>query len=448
MSQIVSLLVLSFFITISILAFVFSLITYNEAERARRAITRRLLSLDHAVRLILQELDNAFDHVGRANDDLGARLRQVPAIPSTDGEEDRNSADLAAKQEARLETINKRRRWTASAPTDHTEDSIVHRRPAHISFNEWLESLVPLNTPARDQIIALQAGEAQNTRHNLTNGTRSPSLRHSTRATRQNDQSTSTDALNSILRHLRPAPTLEQVDAILANFADLIRHRNENEAHRLPARFRHDLSFVLWLAIRQVEPRISQEQTIEILEQFPVAYQPTGVSQNRDDARSTVTANDSASMVARQSDRLIKVPMPPIPGPLFHNDDTSSTFVHPSTSRPRTPSIDLHPNSGASSVENWSSITLVDSGEPSLNGETSFGNEESDSDASPLVGRYYQPARFLFGSRYGLTEDGEGVVRMLETELDFREADHDDLMAFDGGGGAEIEKRAKDAGTG
>jgi predicted PurR-regulated permease PerM len=78
MSQTFFTLVISFFITISTLAFIFSLLIYNEGERVWRTINRRLLSLDHAVRLIFQNLDNAFDHVGRANNDIGAAYSRPP----------------------------------------------------------------------------------------------------------------------------------------------------------------------------------------------------------------------------------------------------------------------------------------------------------------------------------------------------------------------------------
>jgi hypothetical protein len=73
-------------------------------------INRRLLSLDHAVRLIFQEFDNAFDHIGRADDDVGlayrARPRQIieQADPSIDAEA------LAAEQEAELIAQNDGRR--------------------------------------------------------------------------------------------------------------------------------------------------------------------------------------------------------------------------------------------------------------------------------------------------------------------------------------------------
>jgi hypothetical protein len=91
-----------------------------------------------------------------------ARRRRIlhqadPAPPPIDTEV------LAAEQEARLAAQDERRRWTASDSGSNTGDVTVIPRPANVSFSEWLESLVPLNTPARDRIITSEATEAQST---------------------------------------------------------------------------------------------------------------------------------------------------------------------------------------------------------------------------------------------------------------------------------------------
>jgi hypothetical protein len=361
-------LVLSSFVTISVIAIIFSLLTYTESEHVRRAINRRLRSLDQAVRPIFRDPDNALDHVGGTNDDIGAphraRRRRIllqadPAPPFIDTEV------LTAEQEAQSAAQDERRRWTASDSDSESGHVTVVPRPANVSFSEWLGSLVPLNTPARDRIIASEATEPQNSRPSLTSSTRGSSTRLLTRLITRADQSELIDELLSVLHRLRPALTPAQIIAILANFNDTIRYKGGNQAYPISARFRQDFSFSLWLAARQIEPSVSEQQMDEIMEQFRGSYEALPVPENGVDADIMTIVEDMPDVDVQRYDRFVGIPMPPLQHPQHNGDDTSSTFVHPSSSRPHTPSVDLDPNSGSSSVSNWSGTTLVDSGQPS-----------------------------------------------------------------------------------
>jgi hypothetical protein len=137
---------------------------------------------------------------------------------------------LAAEHEARFSAQDERHRRTASDSGSDTGDVTLVPRPANVSFSEWLESLVPLNTPARDRIITPEATESQNTRPSLTNSTGSSTTRLLTRLITRADQSDLIDELLSISHRLQPALTPVQIVAILANFNDLVRCRNGNQA--------------------------------------------------------------------------------------------------------------------------------------------------------------------------------------------------------------------------
>jgi hypothetical protein len=172
----------------------------------------------------------------------------------------------------------------------------------------------------------------------------------------------------------------------------------------------------------------------EIIERFRGPYEELPVPGNGGDPNIMTIVEDMLDVDLQRYDGLVGIPMPPLQHPLLNEDDTSSTLVHPSNSRPHTPSADLDSNSGLSSVSNWSGTTLVDSGELSADGESLsldddyIPSESGDSNTEPLMECQYQPTRSFFRSRHACMKDGEGVVRRVETELDFKEANHDDLM--------------------
>jgi hypothetical protein len=107
-----------------------------------------------------------------------------------------------------------------------------------------------------------------------------------------------------------------------------------------------------------------------------------------------------------------------------YEEDTDSMRVNSPTWRPHSPFAD---GGLSSTATNWSGTTLVGSEEASLSGETLIREVSSNSETVPLVRRQYQPAQFLFGSEDELSEEGENVVRMLETEIEIKEA-NDEFM--------------------
>jgi hypothetical protein len=132
----------------------------------------------------------------------------------------------------------------------------------------------------------------------------------------------------------------------------------------------------------------------EIIERFRGSYEELQVPENGGDPDIRTIVEDVPDIDVQRYDGLVGIPMPPLQHTRPNEDDISSMFVYPSNSRPRTPSTDLDPNSGSSSVSSWSGTTLVDSGEPRADGESLslsddyIPSESGDSNTEPLIERH------------------------------------------------------------